>query len=287
MDKIDKGLAWLGLAFGGGLSIAGNVRAASLPGLPADLDAATLDAWRARAEVNPSGTALVIAVAFPVAAVLLVEMFNRWTWMHVALRRAAIGTVALIAALMSWVHLSTVLLWEGNAVVLSGLGPLVPDVIAIVSAVALLSGGKSRTPDTAPDMDTDNGADSLPVDTDTDSEPDTTALDADMDSLDMDSLPPAPVDIVDRTPDTDSLDTFGPNVLTAPDMAEKIPTPRRTVAPDTSGWKVFASAVFDLDVAYSDAEIASKILEAMPGTWNTTEAGRKAISRYRKGRVSA
>lgn len=265
MDKVDKALAWAGLAFGGGLSIAGNVRAASLPGLPADLDAVSLDAWRARAEVNPSGTALVIAVAFPVAAVLLVEMFNRWTWMHVALRRAAIGTVALIAALMSWVHLSTVLLWEGNAVVLSGLGPLVPDVIAIVSAVALLSGGKSRTPDTAPDTDADNGADSLPVDTDTAPDADnTTALDADMDSLDMDSLPPAPVDIVDR-----------------------VPTPRRPVSVDTSGWKAFAAAVLDTAPNFSDAEIASKILEAMPGTWNTTEAGRKAISRYRKGRVSA
>jgi hypothetical protein len=280
MDKIDKGLAWAGLAFGGGLSIAGNVRAASLPGLPADLDAASLDAWRGMAEAEPSGTALVIAVAFPVAAVLLVEMFNRWTWMNVALRRAAIGTVALIAALMSWVHLFTVLLWEGNPLALAGLGPLVPDVIAIVSAVALLS--SHRTSDKQDSARTLDKVDDLIFNDGHYGRPDMSSPD----SLDRvpDTWTPDSVDTQDNPAPPDVVDT---RTQDAPDTepepaALDIPAPRRTRTKVDPMWKIKALDIMTADPSLSDAEVAAKVLADLPGAWPSAEAGRKAVWRVRQ-----
>lgn len=248
MDKVDKALAWTGLIFGGGLSIAGNVRAAQLPHVP-EYATDSLAAWRTMPEQDASGTALVAAVAVPFAAILLVEMLNRFRFLPDAVRVIALGAVAVIAAAVSWFHLFHVMLSIGTPLGVALFVPLIPDTIAIVSAMALLS---NRTPDTV--------------------QPDT------LDTVQPDTEPVQPVVQPDMSEPVRPvvLDTVQPD--TTPDIV--IPAPRRT-RPDKA-WMVIARDCILSGEPESDAEIAGKILADHPDTWNTSEAGRKAVSRLRK-----
>jgi hypothetical protein len=278
MSTTDKALAWVGLVFGGGLSIAGNLRAAYLP----SLGSTDVDVWRKLPQQDPSSTSVVAAVAVPFAAVLLVEMLKRWTFLPVVIRRGAIGLTAFIAAAASWVHLFMVMLHEGNHPVIAAAVPLIPDTIAIVSAMALLSRtDKPAGPsvlDTMMDagrfaVDTDNIADNiadnmagLPIaDTDMDTTPGADSFAPD--TVDTDTLHA----LVPATRDMDTTDTE-PDTVT-------VPAPRRTARTTDTGWKVLASEA--LSLGYGAGEIAARILQDDPDVWPTYEAGRKAVSRLR------
>jgi hypothetical protein len=267
MNNTDKALAWVGLAFGGGLSVAGNLAASRLPTLPTG-NGADLDAWRKLPTIEASMTSLVAAVAVPFAAVLLVEMLNRWTFLPNLVRRGAIGTVAFIAAAASWVHLFTVMLHEGNHPLIAATVPLIPDTIAIVSAMALLSGVRSDIVADSPDTGQSDTLDEAHPDSldngQPDKAPDTIA---ELDSLDNET---APVDVI---PDMDKRE-YGPDSYYVPVR------PRRTRA--DKAWKADATEMIRNGDPASDQGIAEKIMaDADEPVWNTIEAGRKAVARLR------
>ena len=260
MDKIGKRLGWIGLIGGGIVSVSANVRSLWLP-------AYVESGWHSIPEKTPQDWgAFVMAVFLPLCALVGVEMVNAWTHLSKTLRFGILGMVTFAALASSFVHIVTVMMWYGQPVMLAILATVSVDGIMILSGLALFT----RTPDTDKpmDTDTDNGADSLPVDMDT---PDTDTLDTT--ALDMD------IDL--SVPDTWTVDSV--DTPDAPAPVDIIPTPRRTVRPvSADGWKATALEAFRTGEPATDREIAEKILADLPETWATVEAGRKAVSRLRK-----
>jgi len=121
---------------GGCVSVAANVAATFIP--PAGAAAG----W-----VPPVG-GVASAVCWPVLLLVAVELFARilwppgWRWW--LLRAAGLLPVAVIAAVVSYRHLSALLRWYGEDAVTATLGPLAVDGLMVMATGALLAGGASN-----------------------------------------------------------------------------------------------------------------------------------------------
>lgn len=182
-----RGWGYVGALLGGAVSIAANVAHSYVA--PAGAPAS----WR-----PPLGDVLG-AVFWPVALFVAIEILARTPWPSgkrwIVVRFAGLLPVAVVAALVSYGHLSGLLAHYGESKVTSHLGPLAVDGLMVMASAALMATAPQRA-ETVPVTGQSAAA---PVDTATDIRPDTST---------------------DTGPDTDAD--------TAPDIER---TPRRTPAP--------------------------------------------------------
>lgn len=128
-------VAYIALAIGAGLSIAGNVA----------------DTFRTRGAAVDT-LDIVMAVSWPALVVLMVEMFvsSRWTGQGLAmqiLRWTGCLSIGAMAMRVSWVHLNDLMLSRGQANDVATLGPLAIDALAIMATALILSGrGQVKAP---------------------------------------------------------------------------------------------------------------------------------------------
>lgn len=120
-------VAYVALAIGAGLSIAGNVA----------------DTFRTRADATDT-LDVVLAVAWPALVVLMVEMFVSRLWPSTKPMQAIrwIGCLAIGAMAMrvSWVHLNDLLASRGQDADVATIGPMAIDALAIMATALILSG---------------------------------------------------------------------------------------------------------------------------------------------------
>lgn len=127
-------VAYVALAIGAGLSIAGNVA----------------DTYRTRGG-QTDVLDVVLAVSWPALVVLMVEMFVSTLWPATKPMQAIrwIGCLAIGAMAMrvSWVHLNDLLASRGQDADVATIGPLAIDALAIMATALILSGrGQLATP---------------------------------------------------------------------------------------------------------------------------------------------
>lgn len=120
-------VAYVALAIGAGLSIAGNVA----------------DTYRTRGG-QTDVLDVVLAVSWPALVVLMVEMFVSTLWPATKPMQAIrwIGCLAIGAMAMrvSWVHLNDLLASRGQDADVATIGPLAIDALAIMATALILSG---------------------------------------------------------------------------------------------------------------------------------------------------
>lgn len=121
-------LAWLTFAFGIGVSIAGNIGHAASDGMkPGE--------WAG-------------AAFWPLALMLSIEILTRVRWQPearwIVARLSGLVLVALVAAVLSYLHLRGLLLYWGEGVFQSSIGPLAVDGLMLIAATALLSISKEH-----------------------------------------------------------------------------------------------------------------------------------------------
>ncbi|MEV0396862.1 hypothetical protein [Polymorphospora rubra] len=135
-----RGWAYVGAGLGGAVSIAANVAHSYVP--PAD----------AAADWSPPGGAVVGAIFWPVALFVAVEILARVPWpagrRWTLLRFAGLLPVALVAAFVSYKHLSGLLAFYGEDGLTALLGPLAVDGLMVMATGALLATGRRVTPAT-------------------------------------------------------------------------------------------------------------------------------------------
>ncbi|GAA4467045.1 hypothetical protein GCM10023170_078880 [Phytohabitans houttuyneae] len=135
-SRSGRGWAYAGVALGGCVSVAANVAATFIP--PPDATAG----W------SPPVGGVVSAVCWPVLLLVAVELFARilwpagWRWW--LLRAAGLLPVAVIAAVVSYRHLSKLLRFYGEDPVTATLGPLAVDGLMVMATGALLAARGTR-----------------------------------------------------------------------------------------------------------------------------------------------
>lgn len=145
MPRNGRGWAYIGSALGGGVSIAANIAHSFVP--PKN--------WPKAEEWHPSPLAVVVSVFWPVALFVAVEILARtawpvgWRWKLA--RFGGLLPVALVAALVSYRHLSGLLDIWGEDDLGTALGPLAVDGLMVMASAALLATGKqTREPESVP-----------------------------------------------------------------------------------------------------------------------------------------
>jgi hypothetical protein len=130
------GWPYVGVALGGAVSVAANVAHSFVPPSGAASD------W------SPEPGSVVLSVFWPVALFVVVEIFARTVWpvgrRWVALRLAGLLPVALVAAVVSYRHLSGLLDHYGEDRLTAVLGPLAVDGLMVTASAALVAAGKLR-----------------------------------------------------------------------------------------------------------------------------------------------
>jgi hypothetical protein len=132
-----RGWAYTGAISGGLVSIAANVAHSFIPphGAPTT--------W------TPEGGAVVGAVVWPVFLFIAVEILARVAWPHGPVwhfvRWAGLLPVAVVAALVSYRHLSGLLAHYGEEPIVYYLGPLAVDGLMVMATGALLATGRHYT----------------------------------------------------------------------------------------------------------------------------------------------
>jgi hypothetical protein len=138
--------AYAGAVMGGVVSIAANVAHSYVP------PAGAPPAWA------PQTGAVIGAVFWPVAVFVAVEILARTTWpasrRWVALRYAGLLPVGLVAAVVSYRHLSGLLAFYGEDGLTATLGPLAVDGLMVMATGALIATGTAAA-DTRPDTEAD------------------------------------------------------------------------------------------------------------------------------------
>jgi len=141
-----RGWAYIGAALGGTVSIAANVAHSYVPPV------AVSGEW------VPQPGAVVGAVFWPVALFVATEILARVPWPSgkrwTALRFAGLLPVALVAAFVSYRHLSGLLAFYGEDIVTAIVGPLAVDGLMVMATGALLATARrtisALAEDTAP-----------------------------------------------------------------------------------------------------------------------------------------
>jgi hypothetical protein len=165
-----RGWGYVGAVLGGLVSIAANVAHSYVP--PAHASAG----WR------PAIGDVVGAVFWPVALFVAIEILARTAWPRatrwVVVRFAGLLPVAVVAAIVSYGHLSGLLAHYGESALTSHLGPLAVDGLMVMASSALMATAPGRTPDTTtvatgqaqaavadttPDTSADSSPDTAPV----------------------------------------------------------------------------------------------------------------------------
>jgi hypothetical protein len=92
---------------------------------------------------SPAIGAVVSAGIWPVALLIALEVIARVSWPHKRIytftRYAGLTTVACIAALLSYKHMSALLIFYGEDALSAALGPLVIDGLMVICSTALLA----------------------------------------------------------------------------------------------------------------------------------------------------
>src|SRR6266704_4394939 len=137
MPRTGRGWAYLGALLGGAVSVAANVAHSYVP--PAGADPV---GWR------PHGGAVVGAVFWPVALFVAVEILARIAWpagtRWVAARYLGLLPVAVVAAVVSYRHLSGLLAFYREDPLTSTIGPLAVDGLMVMATSALIATGARR-----------------------------------------------------------------------------------------------------------------------------------------------
>jgi hypothetical protein len=139
MSRPSSGRLWayLGIGLGGLVSIAANVAHSFIP------PRGSSTTW------TPEPGAVVGAVVWPVFLFIAVEILARTVWpsgrIWQLVRWAGLVPVAVVAALVSYRHLSGLLAHYGEEPVVIWLGPLAVDGLMVMATGALLATSKPRT----------------------------------------------------------------------------------------------------------------------------------------------
>lgn len=153
------GRVWARLGFGVGIaaSVAANVAHTFVP--PATVVRAAHMA-HAAVKWTPEAGAIVAAAFWPVALVISIEVIsrvhwpNRWYWF--AIRYIGMSAVAVISAVISYGHLSSLMRAYGEDTLSATIGPLAVDGLMAVCSGAMLAIGENvrqtrkQTPDLTP-----------------------------------------------------------------------------------------------------------------------------------------
>jgi hypothetical protein len=131
-----RGWAYVGILFGATTSIAGNIGHSFVPPTGAGLD------WR------PAGGSIAFAVFWPTALFVAIEIFARVAWRRgrrwTLLRWLGLAPVALVAAVVSYLHMSGLLAYYGEDALTILIGPLAVDGLMVMSTAALVSTSRAR-----------------------------------------------------------------------------------------------------------------------------------------------
>lgn len=129
-----RGWAYAGAILGAGVSVAANVLHSYVP------PAAAPAGWR------PPAGAVVGAVFWPVALLVALEILARVAWPDGArwqwLRYGGLVPVALVAAVVSYRHMSGLLAWYREDALTVAIGPLAVDGLMVMAAGALIATGR-------------------------------------------------------------------------------------------------------------------------------------------------
>ncbi len=137
-----RGWAYAGVTLGGLVSIAANVTHTYVP------PAGTAADW------HPARMAIVFAFCWPVFLFVAIEILARtpwpraWNWM--LLRWLGLTPVALVAAFVSYRHLSGLLLHYGEEPLAAYTGPLAVDGLMVMATGALIATSRHRSTVPAP-----------------------------------------------------------------------------------------------------------------------------------------
>ncbi|MDI5936985.1 DUF2637 domain-containing protein [Micromonospora sp. DH13] len=141
-----RGWAYVGVILGGVVSIAANVAHTYLPKPPDGAPAG----WAPDPGWSPSPLAVALSVFWPVALFVAVEILTRIPWgegfSSVVARVAGVLPVAVVAAVVSYRHLSGLLEHFGEDPLTIAIGPLAVDGLMVMASAALLvTNRRSRT----------------------------------------------------------------------------------------------------------------------------------------------
>jgi hypothetical protein len=135
-----KPWAYAGAIVGGAVSVAANVAHSFVPGQLAGMSD---EAWRALPDAHPQPGAVMLAAFWPMALLLAVEVLARVDWpterRWTALRWGGVTPVAVVAAIVSYLHLSGLLHWYGEESLTVAIGPAAVDGLMVISTGALLA----------------------------------------------------------------------------------------------------------------------------------------------------
>jgi hypothetical protein len=142
-----RGWAYVGTTLGGAVSLAAN--AAHSYVAPAGAPAT----WR------PHTGAIMFAVFWPIALFVAIEMLARVRWrtgaLWVIVRYVGLGPVAVVAAIVSYQHLSGLLATYGENRLTVVIGPLAVDGLMVLSAAAVMATSpahQTAVPETSPEQ---------------------------------------------------------------------------------------------------------------------------------------
>jgi hypothetical protein len=131
MSATGRAWAYIGALVGAGVSVAANVAHSYVP--PAGAAAG----W------SPHPGAVVGAVFWPVALLIAIEVLARVAWPDAArwtlVRFGGLGPVAVVAAVVSYRHLSGLLGYYGEDPITATVGPLAVDGLMVMATGALLA----------------------------------------------------------------------------------------------------------------------------------------------------
>ncbi|MGC5662737.1 DUF2637 domain-containing protein [Micromonospora sp. WMMD723] len=141
-----RGWAYVGVILGGVVSIAANIAHTYLPKSPHGAPAG----WVPDPGWSPSPLAVALSVFWPVALFVTVEILTRIPWGNgassVFARVAGVLPVAVVAAVVSYRHLSGLLAHFGEDPLTIAIGPLAVDGLMVMASAALLvTSRRSRT----------------------------------------------------------------------------------------------------------------------------------------------
>ena len=131
-----RGWAYFGAVLGGAVSIAANVAHSYVP------PTGTTGDW------SPQPGAVVGAIFWPLALFVAVEILTRVQWptghIWTLARYAGLLPVALVAAVVSYRHLSGLLAYYGEDPLTVAIGPIAVDGLMVMATSALLATGTTN-----------------------------------------------------------------------------------------------------------------------------------------------
>jgi hypothetical protein len=136
--------AYIGAGLGGAVSVAANVAHSYVPPTPPkDASADWAETW------SPHAGAVVGAVFWPVALFVAVEIFARICWPDgkrwTALRFLGLLPVAVVAAVVSYRHLTGLMVFYSEDRLTATIGPLAVDGLMVMATGALIATSTRRT----------------------------------------------------------------------------------------------------------------------------------------------